>query len=181
MSHIPRKCLTSNHAKVAARVASRADRTELTRLDRREQLRLKAHPEPTDLVEERRAVMRFDEQPLGVAVCAGERTAHVTEKRILEHRLADRTHVERHECTAPAARLVQRRRHELLPGAGRSRINTGKWLRAATSIIARKPRIDADSPMIARPITLMACFSPRASEEDRRAWPRLRPSGSHAA
>ena len=76
---------------------ARADRLHLPLLQHAQELRLERRRDLADLVEEERAARGALEDALAVAVGAGERALHVAEELGLEHRLAERLHVQRHE------------------------------------------------------------------------------------
>jgi len=107
-------------AKLAARIVSRSDGTELAGLDRAKELRLERHGKATDLVEERGPAVRLAQKPLRVAEGARKGAAHVSEERVLEHRIADCADIERDEPPASSTRGMQRRRNELLSGSRRA-------------------------------------------------------------
>src|SRR5208282_4930163 len=75
----------------------RADRAHRLLLQRAEEARLHLLRELADLVEEDRAPLRLAEEPLAVAVGAGERSPHVSEELALEQVRRDRRAVDAKE------------------------------------------------------------------------------------
>src|SRR5437667_4713324 len=95
-----------------------ADALDLAVLEHAEQLHLDAERQLADLVEEAGAAVRRLEQPLAVAVGAGEGAAHVAEELALEERRCERGAVADDERPVAERREpVERARHELLARA----------------------------------------------------------------
>ena len=95
-----------------------ADPLDLAVLEHAQQLHLDAERQLADLVEEDGAAVRRLEQPLAVAVGAGEGAAHVAEELALEERRCERGAVADDERPVAERREpVERARHELLARA----------------------------------------------------------------
>src|SRR5690606_39615339 len=85
---------------------------------RAEQLRMGGQGEVADIVEDERAAAGRLEEAVAVAVGAGERPLRVAEQLAFDELRRERPAVEGDEAAiAPAARLVDRARDQLLAGA----------------------------------------------------------------
>ena len=91
-----------DHARIHAQRAVAADLAHFAGLDRAQQLGLDRERHVADLVEQQRAALRFDEQPVARAHGAAERALHVAEELAVRDRLRERGAVDRHERAAPA-------------------------------------------------------------------------------
>src|SRR5262249_41421786 len=88
-------------------------------LERAQELRLGAERHLADLVEEERAALRGLEHAALRRLRIRERTALVSEELRLDQRLGDARAVDfHHRAVAPETALVDRVRHDVLPGAG---------------------------------------------------------------
>jgi len=115
-----------DHPHVDPDRVGRADPLELALLQHAEQADLGGHRDVADLVEEDRAAVGRLEEPLLVALRAGEGALHVAEQLRLEERLGERPAVERDERVAAAgAPGVQGARDELLARAALARDEHG--------------------------------------------------------
>src|SRR5581483_551642 len=97
---------------------ARAERRHLALLDGAQELRLQREGDLGDLVEEERSAFRGPEDAVVVVHGTGEGPATVAEELAVERRLREAGAVDRDERMArERTALVDRSRHELLPGA----------------------------------------------------------------
>ena len=96
-----------DQSKIAHGVSVAANSAKRSGLERAKELRLHRERQAADLVEKERALVGFAEIARHVRRRAGECTAHVPEERILEHRVGDRTDVERDEPAGSSAHTVE--------------------------------------------------------------------------
>ena len=107
-----------DEAHVDRDLAVRAHGADLAVLDHPQELRLERERQLGDLVEEERAPLRVEEQPLPRGGGAREGALHVAEQLALDDVRGDRPAIDRHERpVGEGGLLVERARRDLLGGA----------------------------------------------------------------
>src|SRR5260370_231897 len=108
----------------------RADRLNLVRLDRAQQLGLELERQFTDLVEKQRASIGRAEIALRLVACVSEGAADVAEKLRLGERFQEVGTVQRNKGTVwSGTQGVERARDKFLAGSGLARNQHGGFVR----------------------------------------------------